>query len=126
MTFATALPMLRLALSALDREAPNTELARGILREIVGAVPEEPQAPKASTRAVTYSEAAKILSFSPKHVRHLAKVGRVPIIGSGRSARVLIDEAIAALRAKSDDATTTDAIENAGAAFARRGRLRAV
>jgi hypothetical protein len=121
----------KLARAQLAAPVPNFAIAIGWLDAflaLAGAKEEALDAPAAS-RVVTFTEAARTLGYSPKHVRHLAKTKRIPIIGSGRSARVLIDEAIEALRTKGHGGASTkpaDEIESAGAAFARRGRLRAV
>lgn len=119
----------KLARAQLAGVVPNVSIAIGWFDAFIAATgeKEEPREVPAASRAVTFTEAARALGYSTKHVRYLAKAGRIPTIGSGRSARVLIDEAIEALRSKGRDReTTSDEIENAGAAYARRGRLRAV
>lgn len=129
MNRATAMPMLKMALGALERAEPNPALAIGILREFLGASANvvAPTTEKPSGRAVTFAEAAAILGYSIKHVRTLAKAKRIPTIGAGRSCRVLVDEAIAALRTGAAPTTTNeDEVTSAGARWARRSALRLV
>lgn len=95
------LPLLKLALAALERDVPNVDLARGLLREVVGDVQlpiersahAEPQ----FQRAVTIKRASEILSLSTKTIRKKIARGEIPAIGSGRTTRVLMPDAINAL-----------------------------
>ena len=132
MKLADATAALKMALHALDRGQPNVALAIGLLREIVGddgtgAVQHAPSA----ARAVSIAEAAATLGFCPKTVRQKIARGEIPAIGRGRSQRVLIDEAVEAMRgggkAAPAEVPVTDPSELAGREWARRrGALRVV
>ena len=100
--------MLKLALAALERDVPNVDLARGVLRDVVGdGLAEDAARSKDSAipdaggakgrRAVTIKQAAELLSMCPKTVRKKISRGEIPVIGAGRATRVLMPDAIDAL-----------------------------
>ena len=106
MNKAFAVPLLKLALAALEREVPNVDLARGVLRDVVGdgradaalRVPDAGEKTEARTRhAVTIKRAAVLLSLCTKTVRQKIARGEIPAIGAGRATRVLMPDAIEAL-----------------------------
>lgn len=146
MTRATALPMLKLALAALERDVPNVDLARGVLRDVVGDGPaqgdmrskdvsNDVDARTEATqeaRAVTIKRAGELLSLCPKTVRNKIARGEIPVIGAGRATRVLMPDAIDALAlqgraSRRNVAERADPIAEEAVAFVRsRSRLRAV
>lgn len=133
MNRATALPLLKLALEALERDVPNVDLARGVLREVVGG---ERTASRANDNteciqdtqgqyAVTIKRAAELLSLCTKTVRHKIARGEIPAIGSKRTTRVLMPDALHALART--PTTSADPIAEEAVSFVRnRTRLRSV
>lgn len=143
---AIALSMLKLALAALERDVPNIDLARGVLRDVVGEglahgaarSKERGDSAEASTaetqgrRAVTIKRAAEILSLCPKTVRNKIARGEIPAIGTGRATRVLMPDAIDALAQQAGvtrrkTAEVADPIAEEAVAYVRnRTRLHAL
>ena len=138
---ATALPMLKLALAALERDVPNIDLARGVLRDVVGdervegdpgACADASAAESQSRRAVPIKRAAALLSLCPKTVRNKIARGEIPVIGAGRATRVLMPDAIDALAqqgtaSRRKPVEVADPIADEAVAYVRsRTRLRAV
>jgi hypothetical protein len=121
----TALPLLKMALSALERPLPNIELARGILRDLAGSDDAEPARPS-ELRAVSIAEAARRLSYSAKHLRELIKRGALgdAVIGSGRGTRVIVEVAVQRLADRGTSPRRTDEVEAAGERWAARNGMR--
>lgn len=134
MNRVTALPLLKLALEALERDIPNVDLARGVLREVVGSERTTSRANDNEQRiqntpqgqyAVTIKRAAELLSLCTKTVRHKIARGEIPAIGTNRSTRVLMPDAFHALARP--PVTPADPIAEEAVAFVRnRTRLQSV
>lgn len=120
--------LLKLALEALRRPVPNAALALEVLDDWLtrhDASDARPAATASTSRGVSFGDAAAQLGYSTKTIRGMAKRGEIPVIGSGRTQRVLLDEAIEALRARTNRTTERvgDALEQEGADYVRaRGR----
>jgi hypothetical protein len=134
MNRVTALPLLKLALEALERDVPNVDLARGVLREVVGGERTASHSNDNERRAqntpqgqyaVTIKRAAELLSLCTKTVRHKIARGEIPAIGTRRTTRVLMPDALHALAR--GPVTAADPIAEEAIAFVHnRTRLRSV
>lgn len=116
------LTRVKLALACLERPMPNVTTAVAVLRDLLEENDVSPNTTAAAPAvAVSIAEAARRLGWAASTVRARIKTGQVPAIGSGRSTRVLIEEALAANRrtaspnadVKNDDVAMPDALEAA-------------
>lgn len=128
MKLATALPLIKIALDALDRATPNLPLAIGALREIAGATPEPVASASNQLEAVSIGEAARRLGYSTRHVRSLIRRGALgdAVIGSGRSTRIVVSRALEALRDGVVASEPADAVEKEFRAWRRRESMHVV
>lgn len=79
---------------------------------------------------MTIKRAAELLSLCPKTVRNKIARGEIPVVGAGRTMRVLMPDALQAL-AKSasprpSTSAPTDSIEEEAAAFVRSRSRRTI
>lgn len=128
MKLATALPLIKIALDALDRATPNLPLAIGALREIAGATPERITPASNDVAAESIGKFALRIGYSSKHVRTLIRRGALgdAVIGSGRSTRIVVARALEALRDGVVASEPADAVEKEYRAWRRRESMHVV
>lgn len=119
---ALARSLLRCAVEACERG--DAGRAGSLVREALDRL----DAPEPLPAAESYADFARRVGKSPRVVRAMVADGRIPslaVVGSGRGRRVLVREALDALR---DPTRSMSDAERAGAAHVerRRARLRVV
>jgi hypothetical protein len=112
--------LLRLALAACDRG--DVLGARPLVAAVLD-MPEEPESAGGVPHAESYSAFGQRIGVSARTVRAMVRDGRIApesVIGTGRGRRVLVAEALSALRAP------LSSVESDGARYIARRRLRVV
>jgi excisionase family DNA binding protein len=130
--------MIKLVLSALQKDEPNLPLAIGGLLELVGSSADNQESSTylanhaingpAPVRGVSISEAARQLSYCAQTIRAMIKRGELRTVGSGRSTRVLLEEALKPIPADTfeSDEPAPDSFDAAAKDWLRERRERSV
>lgn len=117
--------LLKLALRACERNDPE-----GASEALRAALALEPVTAASSTvpKAVSIGKLAKLLDYSPRHVRTLIAEGEIPgeiVLSHGRGTRVLVEPAIEALRSsRAGSRPPVDDVEREGLEHVERRRHR--